>query len=768
MRSALIDRCVRLYSPVGRAGGSTAGADLGDADPILVGVSSALLGVRDDETLRVEDSVAGILEAVDDTNRGLARFEQERDCRSRVRIGYVEFVERYADRANLAASAIRHMRAAGQVATSFKGLDGVTVTSGDGDGALPIGATLLEQDRPWRRFLITERQSNDPPSPGNGASPLVVEVSALGREARADRVTHRIDRASLDALMARVSADRTNQDALRALRNRLVPYALRTEFLTTAAIQLIVDPATANYPWELLTGTALAPERGEPNGTASVLRMFTEGSNRRLHVERARVGTALVIGAGNVDLEGLGPIPGALAEAVAVSDTLKASGIEPTTMLDDERPLDVADLNIQLCGDHQVLHIASHGIHVDGDRDATGAVLAKDLRFTEDLVESLPIVPELVVVNSCYNARIGTKPGDTGAFPAGSATPRMAAGLARALMGIGVRAVVAAGWPVGDAAAKRFATTLYEQLTEGRTFGEAVTEARAASAALSETSWAAYQCYGDPTFVLRGRSHEPTPTITPVSVSDLRARLGALRTRAADISRPKPGGTDNRREQLSETFRGLRDWVEESPYAQDPGVRRELALTARELADFETAAHWYRSFALVPGTGEGRPSGRAARVCTGSAASRQLPGSKCAEARGSWTAFQRPSPWPKAPSSCCPRTSRGRSWPRCTRNGPPSRRTRSDGSSTSTTLWPRTTTSGATSLARTAWRTGSSSSPSATRHAPEPSTRRCTAGQRPQLARGRGASGKTSTGLSMPRRRGAWTTGSAPSVVTAR
>ena len=55
----------------------------------------------------------------------------------------------------------------------------------------PIGASLLEQDRPWRRFLITERQTNDPPSADASSRPLVVEVSALGREARADRVTHR-------------------------------------------------------------------------------------------------------------------------------------------------------------------------------------------------------------------------------------------------------------------------------------------------------------------------------------------------------------------------------------------------------------------------------------------------------------------------------------------------------------------------------------------------------------------------------------------------
>ena len=58
----------------------------------------------------------------------------QRGLTCRVRIGHVEFVERYADRANLAATAIRHISAAGDLATRFEGLDEIRVKSGDGDG----------------------------------------------------------------------------------------------------------------------------------------------------------------------------------------------------------------------------------------------------------------------------------------------------------------------------------------------------------------------------------------------------------------------------------------------------------------------------------------------------------------------------------------------------------------------------------------------------------------------------------------------------------
>ena len=108
---------------------------------------------------------------------------------------------------------------------------------------------------------------------------------------------------------------------------------------------------------------------------------------------------------------------------------------------------------------------------MDGDRDATGAVLTKNLRFTEDLIESL----RHAFLNSSWST--ATTPASAqagGPSPGRRGHPRMAAGLARALMGIGVRAVVAAGWPVNDTAAMVFAVTLHEQLTAGRTYGEAV------------------------------------------------------------------------------------------------------------------------------------------------------------------------------------------------------------------------------------------------------------------------------------------------------
>jgi hypothetical protein len=77
---------------------------------------------------------------------------------------------------------------------------------------------------------------------------------------------------------------------------------------------------------------------------------------------------------------------------------------------------------------------------------------------------------------------------------------QFAANVAEALINIGVRCVVAAGWAVDDGAAKDFAATFYDALVRGERFLDAVAYAREAAwknRGHNDNSWAAYQCYGD-------------------------------------------------------------------------------------------------------------------------------------------------------------------------------------------------------------------------------------------------------------------------------
>jgi tetratricopeptide (TPR) repeat protein len=61
---------------------------------------------------------------------------------------------------------------------------------------------------------------------------------------------------------------------------------------------------------------------------------------------------------------------------------------------------------------------------------------------------------------------------------------------------------VAAGWAVNDVAAVVFARTFYQHMLDGRKFGEAVKEARVEARRSGSNTWSAYQCYGNPDFML--------------------------------------------------------------------------------------------------------------------------------------------------------------------------------------------------------------------------------------------------------------------------
>jgi CHAT domain-containing protein len=70
--------------------------------------------------------------------------------------------------------------------------------------------------------------------------------------------------------------------------------------------------------------------------------------------------------------------------------------------------------------------------------------------------------------------------------------------MALALIKIGVRCVIGAGWAVDDEAARVFAEEFYATLVGGKRFIDAVAAAREKAYACGGNTWAAYQCYGDP------------------------------------------------------------------------------------------------------------------------------------------------------------------------------------------------------------------------------------------------------------------------------
>ena len=184
-----------------------------------------------------------------------------------------------------------------------------------------------------------------------------------------------------------------------------------------------------------------------------------------------------------------------------------------------------------MAGPWRIIHIAGHGeppVTIDGRFEPRGVVLSDNSFLGPREIGSLRVIPELVFVNCCYLAS-----GDVQALlkVANYDRAKFASGVAEALINVGVRCVVAAGWAVDDSAAEVFAATFYARLLGGATFIDAVAAARVDARAKGGNTWAAYQCYGDPDWRYRwgtGDAQRPTIPSPSQEFADIASTPGLL------------------------------------------------------------------------------------------------------------------------------------------------------------------------------------------------------------------------------------------------
>ena len=146
-----------------------------------------------------------------------------------------------------------------------------------------------------------------------------------------------------------------------------------------------------------------------------------------------------------------------------------------------------------------VLHFATHAVADEWSPARTALALApgagEDGFLGPSELASLRLRASLVVLSACRTAG-GTIIGGEGVR-----------GLAGPLLEGGARAVVATRWRIGDRAALSLVTDFYRALSEGRTVGDALHDAKLAArrrgAPLRE--WAAFTVIGDPSVTVRLR-----------------------------------------------------------------------------------------------------------------------------------------------------------------------------------------------------------------------------------------------------------------------
>lgn len=284
-----------------------------------------------------------------------------------------------------------------------------------------------------------------------------------------------------------------------ALANLLVPVDLEGYLASASGIQMSLDAISAAIPWELLDISRSRDADDRPWAVrVKLLRKLKLERFRERVVDANEDDNVLVIGEPECPTE-YPRLEGARMEAVRVHEVLKGGGVDAAKLRllaadtpAAPRPDAQSIVDALFEKPWRIVHIAGHGS--PGANTTGGVVLSNGTFLSPDEIKSLRVVPELVFVNCCYLGRIGGSPS------AGYNRPQFAAGVAGALIDIGVRCVVAAGWAVDDDAASEFAAAFYDALLRGERFIDAIGAARQTTwdRHRGVNTWAAYQCYGDP------------------------------------------------------------------------------------------------------------------------------------------------------------------------------------------------------------------------------------------------------------------------------
>jgi hypothetical protein len=493
----------------------------GRETPPTLELASLLLGAGG-WRIEVAQSAVALAQGVCEANLRLAA--QKLPLLTRLTI-----VELYADRASAAHEALSGLQGAWPLRVLPQ------VEQGPGARSRPLQRYYRGAD-----YDVLRVQRSD-----DGGQPPSLTYTVHSRRARAEELEQRFQREAVDRLVGNAETQARVDDALaHALFNLLVPLDLRPQLADADSILLDLDDGSAALPWELLRNTRAAADNEPLAVRASLLRTLRRRDYRRRPQDNAASRRVLAIGEPRCDPLQYRRLPGARREAAAVAALFQGQAWQAPPALLGAGAQDV--LKSLYADDWRVVHIAGHGDYVDyaDPRQARGGVVLEDGIFLgAQEIDALATVPELVFINCCHLGRLDGRAAGTAAAPQPTRKPgprpRFAATIASQLIDIGVRCVVVAGWAVDDRGAERFATTFYGQLLQGKTFADAVQAARRATWAADRGSstWAAYQCYGDPTWRLQRARPDGVPSaVTPEAEAaptptraDLLAALEELR-----------------------------------------------------------------------------------------------------------------------------------------------------------------------------------------------------------------------------------------------
>ncbi|NHK98830.1 DUF7379 domain-containing protein [Rubrivivax benzoatilyticus] len=361
--------------------------------------------------------------------------------------------------------------------------------------------------------------------------PDFIDFTLDSRRARSEVRARKTQRTLIAEIVACAARDDNDDPRLgRTLYQLLVPVELEPFLGGTTNMLLEVDEATAGIPWELLDTPASPHPGADPRPWAIRSRLLRKlrTPSWREHVADASADDAvLIVGEPSCAPKNYARLAGARQEAAAVDALLRGVGgvgaERVNALIANEQGGHEAlpIVNALLERRYRIVHIAGHG----EPGAAGGVVLSGGTVLGAAEIDAMRTVPELVFVNCCHLAARDAR--ELLTVPSFDRA-RFAATVAEALIGIGVRCVIAAGWAVEDEPAMDFATTLYRALLAGEPFVEAVAQARLAAWQAGGNTWAAYQCYGDPDWTFRPRTGDAqaAPRAAEAAGEDIASPVG--------------------------------------------------------------------------------------------------------------------------------------------------------------------------------------------------------------------------------------------------
>jgi CHAT domain-containing protein/pimeloyl-ACP methyl ester carboxylesterase len=539
-------------------------------------LASVLIGYNSTTHISIEQSVAAITLAVATANR---QFGGPKRARSKLQVSQLSFIEQYEDGAITATRAARALPQS--LARQLKVLQTRLTVEPElrYDRGVRQRLNASGSAYYWPRLMVTDAEQRDtncapecyelrkespvppelrasllaamdaepikrPPAPARAARhyPSKLRYLFLSERARAEQEVQQSQGGHIDDLVSteiRNTANKAELGVGRTLYQLLVPLNFRAVAREASNLILVLDSYTANLPWEMLEVD------GEPLVLKTRLVRQLTSTRYRQEPRSTRERSAYVIS--NPSTQGylstfgdatpadpnqdrLADLPGAEEEGQVIISALEQATKPYTVSTPAGERLSTDVITGLLARPYRLLVICGHGVFQVTDKQGqqrSGVVLSKGRLLTAAEVSCMGVVPDLVFLNCCHLGEMA------GGEP--RSDNKLAYSLARELIDMGVRCVIAAGWAVDDRAAKTFASTFFQAMVQdNEPFGHAVWLARRACHAdhPDTNTWGAYQAYGDPAYTLEPAQADPGEGREPVSPAEL---VEWLRLRLLDV-----------------------------------------------------------------------------------------------------------------------------------------------------------------------------------------------------------------------------------------